>query len=177
VQRAVAELSAAPRRPSRRIANLTGFLACAAMMGYALFAQYVQHLEPCNMCTLQRIGTVALGIAFLLAALHDPKTLGARLYGLLIALCAAATAAVAARHVWVQAQPFGSLPSCGADFYTLLDMMPVREAVMRVLKGGGDCQAVTWSLFGLSIPWWVLIASALTGAAGLVANFALPRGR
>jgi disulfide bond formation protein DsbB len=147
------------------------------MMGFALYAQHVLHLEPCNMCILQRIGVVALGAAFLLAALHDPRSVGARLYAVLIALCTAATAGVAGRHVWVQAQPAGSLPSCGADFYSLLDMMPLHEAVMRVLKGGGDCQAISWSLWGLSMPAWVLLAVAVVGGAGVISNLVLARGR
>jgi disulfide bond formation protein DsbB len=147
------------------------------MMGFALYAQYVLHLVPCNMCILQRIAVVALAAAFLLAALHDPREVGARLYGLLISACAALTAAAAARHVWMQAQPLGSLPSCGADFYSMLDMMPAYEAVMRVLRGGGDCQAISWSLWGLSMPTWVLVAAVALGGAGLAANLALGRGR
>jgi protein dithiol:quinone oxidoreductase len=173
----VVEAAANARRPTRRLLNLAGLAACAAMMGFALYAQHGLHLEPCNMCILQRIGVVALGIAFLLAALHDPRAVGARLYALLIGLCAVATAGVAGRHVWVQAQPAGSLPSCGADFYSLLDMMPVHEAVIRVLKGGGDCQAISWWLWGLSMPVWVLIAVVVVGGAGVLGNLALARER
>jgi len=174
---AAAESAAAGRWPGRRLINGAGAAACAAMMGFAFYAQYVLHLEPCNMCMLQRFAVSALGLAFLLAALHDPRDLGARLYGALIGLCTAAAAAVAGRHVWMQAQPFGSLPSCGADIFSLLEMMSPYQAVLRVLKGGGDCQAITWSLLGLSMPAWVLIAALVVGLAGVFANFALPRGR
>lgn len=162
-------------RLSRRQANSIGLGACAAMMGFALYAQYVLRLAPCNMCILQRICVIALGAAFLLAALHDPRDAGARLYAFLIGLCAAVGAAVAGRHVWMQMQPFGSLPSCGADFYSMLDMMPVHQAVLRVLSGGGDCQAITWSLFGLSMPAWVVVALTLVGSGGVAANCRLAR--
>jgi disulfide bond formation protein DsbB len=166
---------AAVIRVSRRQLNLLGVAACAAMMGFALYAEHFLHLAPCNMCILQRLCVVALGGTFLLAAVHDAGTIGARLWGVAIALVALVGALVAGRHVWMQLQPLGSLPSCGADFAALLEMMSFREAVLKVLNGGGDCQAVTWSLFGLSMPVWVTAAVALLGLKGLVGNFVLAR--
>jgi protein dithiol:quinone oxidoreductase len=158
--------------PGRRPANLAGAAACAAMMGFALYAQYGLHLTPCNLCILQRVCVVALGAVFLVAALHDPGRTGARLYGAAIGLVALAGVGVSGRHVWVQMQPPGSLPSCGADIATMLDMMPAWEVVARILRGGGECQTILWSLLGISMPAWVLIAVAIVGSAGVVANLA-----
>jgi len=160
---------------SRRSLNLAGAVACAAMMGFALYAEHVLGLLPCNMCILQRIAVCALGGVFLLAALHNPRALGARLYGALIGLVATAGAAVAGRHVWMQMQPPGSLGSCGADFSVMLEMMPFVTVVKRVLMGGAECQAITWSLFGLSMPVWVALAVAVLGLAGLLGNWLLAR--
>jgi protein dithiol:quinone oxidoreductase len=159
--------------PDRRAANLAGFLGCAAMMGFALYAQYGLRLTPCNLCILQRVCVVALGVVFLAAALHNPGRSGARLYGVAIGLVALVGVAVSGRHVWVQMQPAGSLPSCGADIATMLDMMPVYEVVTRILKGGGECQTILWTLFGISMPAWVLIAVAAAGIAGVAANLRL----
>ncbi len=158
---------------SRRQLNVFGVLACAAMMGFALYAERFLGLAPCNMCILQRFCVVALGGMFLLAAVHDAGTVGARLWGLAIAAVALVGALVAGRHVWMQMQPPGSLPSCGADFASLTEMMPLNEAVMKVLKGGGDCQAITWSLGGLSMPVWVVMALTVLGLTGLIGNFVL----
>ena len=44
--------------PNRRLLNLAGFLACAGMMGFALYAQYVLLLDPCPLCVFQRIATI-----------------------------------------------------------------------------------------------------------------------
>ena len=164
-------------RVTRRQLNLFGFLACAAMMGFALYAEHFLGLAPCNMCILQRFCVIALGGAFLLAAVHDAGDVGARLWGLAIFAVALLAALVAGRHVWMQMQPFGSLPSCGADFASLTEMMPLGEAVMKVLKGGGDCQAISWSLLGLSMPVWVVVAVGLLGTKGLIGNFVLRRAR
>ena len=58
--------------PNKRLLNLAGFLACAGMMGFALYAQYGLMLEPCPLCVFQRIATISLGLVFLVAALHNP---------------------------------------------------------------------------------------------------------
>jgi len=170
-------LTIAGIRVTRRALNLTGFLACAGLMGCAFFFEFVMKLQPCNMCMLQRIAITELGVVFLLAALHDPARIGARIYGLLIAAAAGVAIALSARHVWMQMQPPGSLPSCGADFWTMVDMLPFREVVRRIVNGGGECQAILWSLFGLSLPAWLILAGAALGVGGVVGNFALGRAR
>jgi protein dithiol:quinone oxidoreductase len=161
--------------PSRRRVNAAGAAACALMMAFALYVQYGLRLMPCNLCILQRGAVIGLGLVFLLAALHDPGRIGARVYASLVALAATLGVLVSARHVWVQMQPPGSLPSCGADFYSMLEMMPVHEAIATVLRGGAECQTIQWTLFGLSMPVWVLIGVAALGLGGIAANLRLGR--
>jgi disulfide bond formation protein DsbB len=161
----------------RRSVNLGGFLACAGLMCAAFFFEYGMKLQPCNMCMLQRIAISELGVVFLVAALHDPDRLGARVYAVLIAVAAAIAVALSSRHVWMQMQPPGSLPSCGADFWTMVDMLPFHKVVLRIVNGGGECQAILWSLFGLSMPAWLILAASALGLGGLVGNFTLGRAR
>jgi disulfide bond formation protein DsbB len=164
-------------RLTRRAVNAGGFLACAALMAAAFFFQYVLKLQPCNMCMLQRVATVGLGTVFGLAALQDPGRVGARIYAVLILAAAAASVALSARHVWMQMQPPGSLASCGADFWTMVDMLPYREVVRRIVNGGGECQTIQWALFGVSMPGWLILTGCVLGIGGVVGNVALPRGR
>jgi len=77
---------------------------------------------------------------------------------------------IAARHIWIQAQPPGTVAACGADLDYLLDIMPVTEVVTKVLTGSGECGKVDWTLLGLSMPWWVLISLVALGAWAVVAN-------
>jgi protein dithiol:quinone oxidoreductase len=160
---------------TRRVANTAGVIAVAGLMAVAFIFQYYVKLNPCNMCMLQRGATILLGAAFLVAALHDAGRFMARVYGLLILIAAAVLVALSARHVWMQMQPLGSLASCGADFWTMVDMLPLHEVVSRIVNGGGDCQEIGWSLFGISIPGWLGIAGTALGLGGLWANVALPR--
>lgn len=156
---------------NRRAGNALGFLACAGLMGYALYAQYALGLAPCPLCIFQRVATIATGILFLIAALHNPRITGARAYGALIGLAALGGMLVSARHVWIQAQPPGTVAACGADLDYLLEIMPVTEVVSKVLTGSGECGKIDWTLLGLSMPWWVAISLALLGAWALVVNF------
>lgn len=156
---------------SIRQANALGFAACAAMFAYALYQQHVVGLTPCHLCIFQRIAVLVLGAVFLVAAVHAPRRGGARVYGVLIALAAAATAGIAGRHVWIQQQPPGSVPACGADLDFMLEVMPLKDVLVKVFTGGGECQKIDWQLLGLSMPAWVAAAAVGLGAWGIWANW------
>ena len=161
-----------PRVPARRVLNAGGFLACVAMLGYALYAEKVLHLEPCPLCMFQRVGVAALGVVFLLAALHDPASrAGARAYAVLIAVVAAFPAYVAGRHVYIQSLPEGSVPSCGATLDYMLEVFPLFDVVRKVLAGGGECARIDWSFLGLSMPAWSLLWFVLLTGWALYAAF------
>lgn len=161
---------------NRRVLNLAGFAACAALLAYALYSQLHLGLEPCPLCIFQRIGLALLAAIFLIAALHDPRSNAGRYgYALLIALAALATLGVAARHVYVQSLPPGSLPSCGAPLAVLLKFTPVWQVIRKVLTGSGECGEVNWRFLGLAMPAWVLICAAALGAFGVRANLRADR--
>ena len=156
--------------PTRRLTNLAGFAVCAALLAYALYAQFGAGLDPCPLCVFQRIGMTLLGLSFLAATLHHPPGNGRYLYALAIALAALATAGVAARHLYVQSLPPGTLPSCGAPLTVLMKFMPLTQLVRKVLTGSGECAVVNWRFLGLAMPAWVLIWSLALGAAGVLVN-------
>ena len=157
-------------RADRRLVNLTGFAACAALLAYALYTQFYLGLEPCPLCIFQRIGMALLGSVFLAAAVHHPRGRGRYAYALLLGVASLATVAVAARHVYVQSLPPGSLPSCGAPLAALVKFMPLWQVIRKVLTGSGECGEVNWRFLGLAMPVWVLIWALILGAAGVTAN-------
>lgn len=155
---------------NRRFVNFIGFAACVALLGYAYYAQFVLHLEPCPLCMFQRITVFALGIVFLAAALQHPRTWGAYVYAVLIAAASLATIGVSARHLYIQSLPPGSIPSCGAPLETLMQMFPLSQVIRKVLRAGGECAVVNWRFLGLAMPAWVLICAAVLGAFGVLGN-------
>jgi disulfide bond formation protein DsbB len=156
---------------NRRLLNFLGFAACAAMLGFALLTQKLMHIEPCPLCMFQRVGIALVGVVFLLAVLLHPRgALGARIWGVLIALTTLLPIGVAGRHIWVQAQPEGSVPSCGATLDYMLDVFPILQVVRQVLSGGGECAKIDWRFLGLTMPMWVLISSFALAIFGLWAS-------
>ena len=142
---------------ARRL-NAVGAGVCLALFGYALFAEHVQGFEPCPLCILQRMAVIGLGLAFLLAALHNPAGHFRHAYSALGGAVGLAGSGVAVRHLWIQAQPEGAVPPCGASFDFILENFGVVTAVREALTASGECAEVDWSLLGLAMPGWVLLA-------------------
>jgi protein dithiol:quinone oxidoreductase len=155
-----------------RLANLAGVCVCTGLLGFAYFAQYHLHLEPCPLCILQRLGVLLTAVAFLIAAIHGPRRGGAGrpLYGIAVVLASLLTIAVAARQLYIQSLPPGSIPDCGAPLQIMLKFMSPGEVLGKVLAGSGECAKVDWRLLGLAMPAWVVISSVALGAFGLWAN-------
>ena len=153
-----------------RQGNLLGFAACVGLLAYAYYAQVVLHLEPCPLCIFQRIGVFALGVIFLIAALHDPAAFGRRMYALLLSLAALATVGIALRHLYIQNLPPGSVPACGASLDFMLKVFSLSEVLVKVLTGSGECAKVTWEFLGLAMPAWVLISAAALGGFAVWVN-------
>jgi len=156
--------------PGRRPLNFLGFVACAGMMGFALYAEHILHLSPCPLCVFQRVAVITLGLIFLLAALHNPSSWGRKIYAVLVFLAAGAGVGVASRHVWIQNLPADQVPSCGPGLEYILDAFPLADALRMVFTGSGECADIVWQFMGLSMPAWVVICLAIIGSCGIWNN-------
>ena len=151
--------------PSFRTSYLLGFLACAGLIGFALFSQFQWGLEPCPLCIFQRVAFAALGVVFLLGALHAPRGRGGRAaWGVLALLAALAGTLVAGNHVRLQMLPADQVPACGPGLGYMMEMLPVTGVIQKVMTGSGECADVDWSFLGLSMPAWSLAWFLLLGA-------------
>lgn len=145
---------------SRRL-FLLGFLLCAAMLSIAGYFQFIDNLEPCPLCILQRVFTLLVGSVLLIAVLHNPKNLGVRVYGGIAGLLALLGASISMRHLWLQSLPADQVPSCGPGLNFMLDNFPLGDTINMVLRGSGECAEVLWTFLGISIPGWTLLAFIL----------------
>ncbi len=150
--------------------NLAGFVVCAGLMAYALYAQYQLFLEPCPLCVFQRMAVIGLGLIFLLAAIHNPGGWGSRVYALLIGVVAAAGSVVAGRHVWLQHLPADEVPSCGPGFDYIMESFPLADALGLIFRGSGECADIDWLFMGLSMPAWTLTCIVALGGCGIWTN-------
>lgn len=142
------------------------FLACVVVLGFALYLQHGEVLEPCPMCILQRYAFSILGLIALVAAIHNPRRTGSTVYGGLLLLTALTGAGIAARHSWLQIFPPKSF-SCGADLEYLLNTFPLAKALPTIFAGTGECSAVQWRMLGLSVPEWALVWFVIFTAAAI----------
>lgn len=157
---------------NRRLVSVVAGLFCLGLVGYALYLQTAQGLEPCPLCIFQRVGMTMTGLALLVAAL-PPARMRWALYvvALLVAVVALASAGVSVRHVYIQSLPPGAVPACGATLDYLREIFPLTEVVRKVLTGSGECQKIDWTLLGLAMPAWALIWTVIAGAIGVGANW------
>jgi disulfide bond formation protein DsbB len=140
-----------------RQARLLSLLLPAALLGGALFSQYVGGLYPCEMCYWQRWPH---GAAILLAmgAFFAPNR--GRQLVLLAAAAIAVSGAIGVFHAGVEMGWWEGITHCTATGATSLqDILNV--PLVR-------CDQVQWSFLGISMAGWNAIIS-LAGAAAIVA--------
>ncbi|HUQ75196.1 MAG TPA: disulfide bond formation protein B [Burkholderiales bacterium] len=142
---------------NRRLTFGLGALVCIGLLGFGYYLQYVQGLEPCPLCMVQRGFFYAVLVLFIVAALHGPRGRGALGYSSLIALFALGGAATAGRQVWLQHLPADKVPQCGPDLFFMLNNLPLGRTLEKLFYGSGECAVVDWKFLGLSIAGWSLV--------------------
>lgn len=133
-----------------------GAAVCALLLGFGYFLQYVQGLDPCPLCQVQRAFYYLVGGAFLLGAVHNPRGRLGTAYSGLAMLFAIGGIGTAGRQVWLQHLPPDKVPQCGPDLAFMLKNMPLSRTLEKLFTGTGECAVVDWSFLGLSIAEWSL---------------------
>ena len=145
----------------------------AAVLGTALLSQYWGGLMPCELCLLQRWPWAAAIVISLIVVLVGERA-GLAWVALVFAIVFAISVVLAFYHVGVEQHWFAGPSACTAssgDAMTLEDMKRQILGTAPVL-----CDQVQWSLFGVSLAGWNLLASL--GMAALCAGvFARARRR
>jgi len=141
----------------QRITYLAIFLACASLLGFGYYLQYVEYLDPCPLCMVQRLSYMLIAITALAGAVHNPHRTGVVVYSTILDLAALFGAVVAGRQVWLQHLPADKVPECGPGLDFMLESYPFLDVVKTLIKGTGDCAEVVWTMLGLSIPEWSLL--------------------
>ncbi len=142
---------------SPRIVFLLTAFACASLLGYGYYLQFVEGLEPCPMCIAQRICYFVIAIVSLAGAAHGPKLRAVYVYASLTVFSAMVGAAVAGRQVWLQHLPPDLVPECGPGLAFMLEVYPLAEVIQKAFIGTGECAQVAWTFLGFSIAAWSLV--------------------
>ena len=131
-------------------------IASATVLGSALMSQYWGGLAPCELCLLQRWPWAA-AILVALVALIAGRRAALPWVALVLAVVFALSVAFAFYHVGVEQHWFAGPSACtasGGGAVTLEEMKRQILGTAPVL-----CDRVQWSLFGVSLAGWNLLAS------------------
>jgi disulfide bond formation protein DsbB len=131
----------------------------AGLLAGAFAFQYIGGLAPCTLCLWQRWPHAAAVIIGALALLLPGRVLP--LVGMLAAL---ATAGIGGFHAGVEQQWWEGLATCSGGSIAgvpLGDLLDPNAAVAAPVR----CDAIAWSLLGVSMAGWnMLLSLALAGA-------------
>ena len=142
---------------AERAARLVGAGALALILG-ALAFQYVVHLAPCEMCHWQRwphIAAAVIGLVGVSVWKKDPRLLAMIVMALVIL-----SGLIGAYQAGMQ---LGILPGPSACTVAHAYVMGSNAPPPEV-----SCNAVTWSLFGLSLAAYNALFSFLIAGAGIL---------
>jgi disulfide bond formation protein DsbB len=139
------------------------FLTALSGMAFALYLQYVEFLEPCNLCILQRVALIYIGLISLVAWLHSPGRTGNKIYALLTLIGAGVGVGLAGRHVWLQNLPESEIPECGPGLEFLIEALPLKDVLIAVFQGSGSCAKISMEFFNYTIPQLTLAMFAVIG--------------
>ncbi|WP_189518722.1 disulfide bond formation protein B [Kushneria pakistanensis] len=136
---------------------LAGSAFCIFMLAFALVLQYGFGLEPCPLCTFQRVAVLAALVPLIIGALHNPRGWGGSVYGVLALIGAGTGIFLAGRHVWLQSLPADQVPSCGPGLDYMMEVLPLKSVIATVLSASGECADIEGSFLGVSLPGWTLV--------------------
>ena len=150
------------RLPNGRMIPLAVLAASVGALGTAYVAEIVFGLEPCILCLYQRVPYAVTGVLAVLALSARPGTVQAATVGV-CGVVFAAGAAIAFHHVGVE-QHWWASAACGGELATGTSLADMKAQLSRPQPTA--CDAVDWTLFGLSMATYNAAASlALAGAA------------
>lgn len=141
-------------------ANALLLVVPAALLGGALAFQYIGGLQPCEMCMWQRwalVVTLALGLVAW-------ATGSARPIVALAALALLVDGGIAVFHAGVEQHWWQGITKCTAPLASGSASEMLSQILAQPLI---RCDAIPWSLFGLSMAGWNAVIAILVGVYAL----------
>jgi disulfide bond formation protein DsbB len=140
--------------------------ASAVVLGGALLSQYWGGLAPCELCLMQRWPWAAAIVVSFIATMVDNRP-ALPWVALLLAVVFAISSVLAFYHVGVEQHWFAGPSACSgaataADTLEALKAQILRQQPVR-------CDEVPWSLWGISLAGWNLLASLVMTGVCLLA--------
>jgi len=147
---------------TRKTLSLIAAAGSAAMLLGAFAFQYIGGLAPCHLCLLQRWPHAAAILIGLLALVFPGAALP-----LLGALAALTTAGIGAYHTGVERGWWEGPTTCTSSSVGGLSSDQLFDQIMNAPMI--RCDEVAWSMMGLSMASWNMIASLVLAGIWIAA--------
>ena len=138
--------------------GLLAALGSGALLGGALYFQYVMGLAPCEMCHWQRWPHMVAVAAGLLAAASFAWPRLALVFALTAITALVVTSAIGVFHVGVEYRWWEGPQACSGNIPRGLSTEQLKKYLFgaRMVR----CDETVWSLWGLSMAGWNALLSA-----------------
>jgi disulfide bond formation protein DsbB len=142
---------------TRMFAGLV-LVASAIVLGTALLSQYWGGLAPCELCLMQRWPwTVAIVISLVVVLVGERA--GLAWVPLLLGLVFAVSVVMAFYHVGVEQHWFAGPTACTASEGGAMTLEQMKQQILGTAPV--LCDRPAWTLFGVSLAGWNLLASLI----------------
>jgi len=143
-------------------------LVGAGALAAAYISQFGFGLEPCILCLYQRIPYALVALLGFVGMMHPHLIKSIMVFAAVVFACGAA---IAAYHFGVEKHWWASAMGCtgGASKpFTTQDLMQSMQK-----KQPKACDAVDWTLFGVSMAGWNVLFSIFCAHAAIIARLRL----
>ncbi len=149
-------------------------LLSMVVLSTAIYFGFVDGLQACPLCLMQRFCTFLFGF-FCLMGLTLSTLHRARGVAVMQMLCMAAGIYFSSRQLWLQSLPVDSTAVCMPGFDALIHYFSNAQIITALFWGTGDCAEVTWRFLGLSMPAWSALYFLIMFLVSAVVFFGLRR--
>ena len=133
-------------------------MASAVVLGTALLSEYWGGLAPCELCLMQRWPWAAAIVISLVVVLVGERA-GLAWVALLLGLVFAIGVVFAFYHVGVEQHWFAGPTACTASETSAMTLEQMKQQILGTAPV--LCDRPAWTLFGVSLAGWNLLASLI----------------
>lgn len=123
---------------------------------FAFYAEYVQKLQPCPLCLMQRFCAFLFGFLCMVGlgmrSLHR-----ARVLAMTQVVVACFGVYFASRQLWLQSLPMAQAPMCMPGLDALTHYFSLGVILKAFVWGSHECSEITGRWLGLSMPGWSVV--------------------
>lgn len=142
---------------STRLIYFLGFILISGLLGVSVYLQLFQGIQPCALCTLQRLAFALLGMTFLFGSLFAKNRTLQHLVNGLLFIFSGIGIFLAGRQIWLQHFPPADGTECGVSIQYMMQVLPWHEVLQKVIAGSTECTQRGWEFLSLNMAEWALV--------------------